>query len=949
MLPTMTDSTLPFQEKDQPLRDEVRILGAILGEVIQEQEGIGLFDEVEAIRADAIARRKGNEAAERRLIERISSVSSAERASLVEAFSAYFSLVNQAERIHRIRRRREYHRPGAVPQRGSIEEVFRDLRDRGAKPDDVRRLVQSIRIEPVFTAHPTEVIRPEILVKEQRIARALIDGLERHDPTPSEELSIRDRIVTEVTTAWQTDGTRRQVPEVRDEIGQVVFFLTQAIYAVLPRFYEEVEEAFSRVFEQEETPLDLSRLIRFGSWVGGDMDGNPNVGPDTLLSALETQRSAILRLYRAEIAELAERLTQTSNRVTLDAELATRLPDPLPPMPYRAFLRYVAERVEATGSVPAFFGNAASVPASAGAAESGPASAGTAADVRSDTPPRPYSTPEELVRDLRLVERSLAENRGRNAGHFRARRLRRRVQAFGFHLASLDVRQDALLHRKAVGELLGLPDFERMDEPERTERLVAALSDAAHLDAPVGEIGPETMRTLEVFRAIRTARQTYGSEATGIYIISMARGPDDALAVLYLARRAGLGEGHGTSLSVSIDVAPLFETVSDLEVARTTLERLFVEPLYAAHLTRQGRQYVMLGYSDSSKDSGIAASRWALYEVQEALARLSAEADIPIRLFHGRGGTISRGGSKPHAAILSQPKDTVRGHLRLTEQGEVLQAKYGLRGITLRSFELLTSAVLHATAPESWGRSEDSTGERRKELESQAMDGRREVARLIADTARDTYRALVHHHPDFLRFFRDATPIDVIERLRIGSRPPSRREQKGISDLRAIPWVFAWTQSRLILPGWYGVGSGLERACAEFGLSSVREHASSWRFLSTLLGDVEVVLAKADLDIAARYAKLAGEVGEALFPTIREEFLRTQEMILTIRDETDLLIGEPVLRRAIRLRNPYVDPMSFAQLDLLERWRASEREDDELLQALFLTIRGIARGLQGSA
>ncbi|MEZ4649769.1 MAG: phosphoenolpyruvate carboxylase [Candidatus Eisenbacteria bacterium] len=928
----------------------MRILGAILGEVIQEQEGLDLFLEVEGIRADAIARRKGNEAAEQRLIERISKVSPARLASLVEAFSAYFSLVNQAERIHRIRRRREYHRPGAAPQRGSIEEVLLALKARGAPPDEVRRLVESIRIEPIFTAHPTEVIRPEILVKEQRIARALIDGLERHDPTPSEELSIRDRIVTEVTTAWQTDGTRRQVPEVRDEIGQVVFFLTQAIYAVLPRFYEEVEEAFGRVFEDGDQ-LDLSGLIRFGSWVGGDMDGNPNVGPDTLLSALETQRHAILRLYRAEIAELAERLTQTSNRVSVDPELAQRLPDPSPAMPYRAFLREVAARVAAMNDVPT-------------GRRSGD-------ELFSESPP-PYSSPEDLVRDLRLVERSLARNHGRHAGHFRVRRLRRRVQAFGFHLASLDVRQDALLHRRAVGDLLGLPEFEQLAEAERTARLVAALSDATHLDAPLGGARAETVRMLDVFRAIRTARETFGRESIGIYIISMARGPDDALAVLYLARRAGLGTGHGNTLEVPIDVAPLFETVSDLEVARTTLDRLFAEPLYKAHLVRQESQYVMLGYSDSSKDSGIAASRWALYEVQEALVDISSESQVPVRLFHGRGGTISRGGSKPHAAILSQPRGTVRGHLRLTEQGEVLQAKYGLRGITLRSFELMTSAVLHATAPESWAGTDDGaedltmprapSGDADAAARPDADDRRtadaagrpdaherRAVADLIASTARGTYRALVHDHPDFLRYFREATPIDVIERLRIGSRPPSRREQKGISDLRAIPWVFAWTQSRLILPGWYGVGAGLERASAEFGLAAVREHASSWRFLSTLLGDVEVVLAKADLDIASKYSKLAGEVGDVLFPEIRDEFLRTQEMILTLRDETDLLIGEPVLRRAIRLRNPYVDPMSLAQLDLLERWRNGGREDEELLQALFLTIRGIARGLQGSA
>ena len=967
----MSDRKNPFPEKDQALRDEVRILGALLGEVIIDQEGQGLFEEVEAIRRDAIDRRRGDAAAERRLIERISALPPARLATLIEAFSAYFSLVNQAERIHRIRRRREYHRPGAPAQPGSIEGILEVLRDRGATLTEVRGLLESLRIEPVFTAHPTEAIRPEILVKEQRIARALIDGLERRDPTPSEELSSRDRIVAELTTAWQTDGARSEKPQVTDEVDQVVFFLTRTIYAVLPRFYEEIEEALDLSFaagathasgdgaaggvasadgppEPKVSELDLSGLLRFVSWVGGDMDGNPNVGADTLGIALTRQRSAILTRYRAEAQDLADRLTQTTNRVGVDPELQARLgrsPDDRV-MPYRLFFLQVADRLERM----------------LGMGRDDASLQGADPSARVGDHHEVYRDAEELIADLRLVERSLEQNRGWNAGRFRVRRFRRRVEAFGFHLASVDVRQDALVHRRAVGELLGHPGFADLEEVERTRLLVETLesggwgggaasrgTDRSGRDRVGREDVPlsaETERTLAVFRAIADARRIHGERAIGIYIISMARGPDDALAVLCLARAAGLGRGAGETLDVPLDISPLFETVSDLEAAHTTLRRLFGQPLYRRHLERRGAQFVMLGYSDSSKDSGLAASRWALYRVQQSLMGLSDESGVPIRLFHGRGGTISRGGSKTHAAVLSQPRGTVRGHLRATEQGEVLQAKYGLRGIALRSFELVTSAVIEATAPAS----RDSAEEVNPAASASAGSAgeRFEIAEMIASAARSAYRALAHEEPDFIRYFREATPIDVVERLQIGSRPPSRREQNGVADLRAIPWVFAWTQSRLVLPGWYGVGTGLERARDAFGVETLRRLSTDWRFLATLLGDVEMVLAKADLEIAGRYAELAGEVGARLFPRMREEFLRTEEMILTIRDSGDLLFGDPVLRRAIRLRNPYVDPMSFAQVDLLARWREGGRNDDVLLQALFRTVRGISRGLKNT-
>jgi phosphoenolpyruvate carboxylase len=412
----------------------------------------------------------------------------------------------------------------------------------------------------------------------------------------------------------------------------------------------------------------------------------------------------------------------------------------------------------------------------------------------------------------------------------------------------------------------------------------------------------------------------------------MAQGPDDALALLYLARRGGLADDDGR---VPLDVAPLFETVTDLEAAPETLQALLSHSVYANHVAgRSGEQIVMLGYSDSGKESGLAASRWALYRAQIRLNDTAVQAGTTVRLFHGRGGTISRGGSKPRDAILGDPPAGGGGYLRMTEQGEMIHAKYGLRGIAARTLELTVGAVFEAAALPQDVAATDPTW-------TGAMDR-------IAQSARAAFRALVYKDAEFYDYFRQATPIDAIERLRIGSRPPSRRAGRGIEDLRAIPWVFAWTQSRHHLPGWYGVGSALEAAAGAIGIELLQEMHDGWRFFANLVGDVEVVLANADLPIAALYAGLAGDTGRRVFPRIREEFERTRRLVLEIRRSDELLDREPVLQRSIRLRNPYVDPMSFLQVDLLRRWRTTDHEDSELEQAIFTTIKGIARGLQNT-
>jgi phosphoenolpyruvate carboxylase len=643
------------------------------------------------------------------------------------------------------------------------------------------------------------------------------------------------------------------------------------------------------------------------------MDGNPNVTAETLEASLARHRQLALRLYRREVLALARRLSQSLSRVGVDGEVLERIEtyrgtfpetygEILPrhrAMPYRVLLRLMAARLAATAR----------------------------------DRPGGYPSAEEYRRDLALAARSLETHRGVHAGLFALRRAERRAQTFGFHLVALDVRQDALVHRRVVGRLLGEEGWLDRDAAERSERLRRALEERLR-PREAGEA--EDQRTLAVFAAVARCRRRYGERAVGPYIVSMTRGPDDVLSVLLLARWGGLAgeEGNGTE-EVPLDVVPLFETVGDLEAAPAVMGELFADPLYRRHLESRGdRQMVMIGYSDSSKDGGLAASRWALQKGQAALVETFAEAGVELTLFHGRGGTVSRGGGKVHRAVMAAPPGAVAGRLRMTEQGEVIDDKYGLRGIALRTLERTWGAVALATAVPRPAEPREARW--------------REVMDVVADASRRAYRERVWEDPELAVFFRGATPIDVIERMRIGSRPASRRSGGGIESLRAIPWVFAWTQSRLILPGWYGLGSGLTAALERHGEETLGEMAAGWPFFANLLDDAEMVLAKADLAVAERYAALAGEVGRRLFPEIRAEFERTVEAVLRLKGTTALLDQDPTLERSIRLRNPYVDPMSLLQVDLLRRWREGERRDEALLRALVATVHGIAQGLQNT-
>jgi len=890
------------------LRRDVSFLGALLGEVLREQGGDALFDTVEAARIAARARRDGDEDADRRLHDLLTGLEPRRAAEVARAFSAYFALVNMAERVHRIRRRRSYLSSDS-PQPGSLEDVVLRLAADGLSIERMRELLDHMLVEPVFTAHPTEAIRRTILAKEQRVARTLIDRLEHTGMSDPEEDALTRRLRDEITLMWQTAEHPGVGRSVSDEVEHVLFYLTDVIYRIVPALDDAIASALRTAYSVDAGDDLPCPVVRFGSWVGGDMDGNPNVGPDTISRTLERQRELILDRYVAEVRDLFRHLSQSSSRITVDEaveercreyrrqmpDVAESIPSRYEEMPYRILLWFCWARLEDTR-------------------EGGR---------------HVYPSAEAWRADLELIAASLRHNRGAHAGLTRTARLLCRVKTFGFHLATLDVRQDALVHRRAVGELMADAGFADRAPEDRAERLRRAI-DAGPADG--GETGAETAKTLEVFASIANARVRFGPEAVGPYIISMAQGPDDALGVLYLARRSGLTDERG---NVPLDIAPLFETVADLDSAGDTLGRLLSDPLYRTHVaSRADRQIVMLGYSDSSKQSGLAASRWALYRAETELSATADDAGIELTLFHGRGGTAGRGGSKPRAGILAEPPGVVRGRLRVTEQGEIIHAKYGLRGIALRTLELMTGAVLEASAVGA--------------LRDEPRSGWSAAMETVATTGQATYRNLVYNDPDFHTYFRLATPIDIIERLEIGSRPATRRAGAGVEDLRAIPWVFSWMQNRHLLPGWFGVGSGLAEAAEAHGEGVLKEMAREWPFFANLLADVEMVLAKSDLGIGARYARLAGAAGERLFPTILAEYERTSTIICELLETGDALEREPVLRRSISLRNPYVDPISLLQVDLLDRWRAGGSEDADLERALRSTVRGIARGMQNT-
>ncbi len=896
-------SSVVFATPDLPLRDDVRRLGAMVGDLLSEQVSPAFLDEVEDVRTAAIARRE-SQAPLATLSAQLAGRTPRQAEALVRAFSTYFQVVNIAERVHRIRRRRDYQRAGTKrPQPEGLQDALQQLKAQGVTLEELMQWLPRIDIEPVFTAHPTEAVRRALLEKEQLMVASLVDNLDGQR-TPGEQAADTARLRMALTASWQTADSSPVRPSVEDEREHVGFYLTRVLYRVMPVFYESLEQALLDTWGRS---LPLPRLVRFGTWVGGDMDGNPNVDAGTIAATLNAQRDAVLELYQKDLLKLASLLSQSTELVPVSDAVRARVEE------YRALLPQVQSRPRHADMPYRLLNDRMRARLQA----------------TLDDAPGAYASPEELIGDIQLILDSLDANKGRHAGWFSVRRLLWRVRTFGFHLARLDVRQESSVHARALAEVLGGQDaFDALDGAARARLLSPYAAGEAALPRGDDESG---QRLDKVFAALADAHRRHGADALGNYIISMAHDRGDVLAVLALARRGGLvADGN-----VPLDIAPLFETVDDLHRGTATLRDLLADPVYRAHLAARGDvQMVMLGYSDSGKDGGIAASRWGLQQAQVELLGVAAEHGVRLTFFHGRGGSISRGGTKTTHAVDASPRGSIDGRLRVTEQGEVIHRKYGIRALALRSLEQSAGAVLRASlrprAPEP-----------REAQWTPVMD-------IVAAESARRYRAFVGD-AQFMDYFRNATPIDVIERMTLGSRPSRRLGQDAaLSNLRAIPWVFAWSQARAVIPGWFGVGSGLQAAADAGNEELLREMAHDWPFFATFLDDMAMVLSKGDIHIAEQFSRMAGALHERFFPLIREELALTAHWVKRLSGQQELLEHDPRLALSIRLRNPYIDPISTLQVDLLQRWRESGREDEALLRALVACVNGVSQGVQNT-
>lgn len=912
-----------FEPKDEPLRRDINLLGRILGEVIAEQEGKGLFGAEEEIRLLCKQLRFAYDAdLDERLRRRIERMSAGELGRIVRAFSVYFQLVNIAERYHRIRRRRQYESsPENPPQRASLRSALTRLKKEGFGGEDLGRVLDGLDLSLVLTAHPTEAQRGSIRQKHLRIG-GILDSLEVGGLTPRERRKAEERLAEEITLLWQTDELRLERPEVEDEIRRTLLFFEKPLISSTLEVYRDLEDELARQFPGESPAL--GRVLEFGSWVGGDQDGNPFVKPRTLSTALGLHRGLILNRHLSSALSLAEHLSQSVKLTAITEELQHSierderlLPDVARGFtsqesnePYRRKMLLVAARLRRT-----------------------------VADVGS---PAAYESAAELRGDLLGVRRSLTRHGGERVAEGDLRDFIRQVDVFGFHLARLDVRQESSQVARTVAEVLTKAepdeDYGSLNETGKVELLRRLLLEPA-TEVPE-DLSDESRDVLETFENIRRAEEKFSEPPVKAFILSMARGASDVLAVQLLARRSGLLEvdAEGRCTANRLDVTPLFETVDDLEEAPEVLRRLLQDPFYRSALKKRGDlQEIMLGYSDSGKDAGYVASNWALYKAQRALKAVAREHGAKLRLFHGRGGTVGRGGGPSYDAILAQPPGTVGGSIRITEQGEVISFKYGMHGLARRNLDTMLAAVIEASA-------EEEVREPREEWV--------ETLEQLSVSCCAIYRKLVYEDEDFYSFFSEASPIGEISLLNIGSRPTRRVENPNVESLRAIPWVFAWTQNRFLLPSWYGAGTALRRLIedADGGLDLLREMYREWPFFKTLMDFMQMTLAKSDLRIAEAYSMLVRDPGlrERIWERASEEHATTVRALLRIAEQENLLDNSPVLQRSIRLRNPYVDPLSYIQVSLLRRFRVlpeGSPEREAIAHPLLLTIAGISSGM----
>jgi len=927
MVPSAGYADLPpgigFESKDEPLRRDINLLGRVLGRILIEQEGKDLFESEEEVRLLCKRLRFDYDPElDERLRRMIDAMSVEELRRIVRAFSVYFQLVNIAERYHRVRRRRQYESsPGNAPQRASVASALARLKSEGLGQEELRSVLEGMAVGLVMTAHPTEAMRRSVRRKHVRIG-AILESMESPALTWKEQRRLEEDLAEEITILWQTDELRVRRPEVEQEIERTLLFFEDPLISATLEAYREFEDELSRQFP-EDTP-GLGRVLEFGSWVGGDQDGNPFVEPEMITTALGLHREVILERHLASVVWMTDHMSQSARMIPVSEELRRSVEQDEGLMPemveryggvdaneiYRRKLLYMAQRLRCALQEPGS--------------------------------PTAYPGVRDFLRDLRTIRESLLQNGGERVAQGALRDLIRQAEVFGFHLAKLDVRQESSTVVRAVARLVSAAtgeDLLDLDEAERAAILRRLLEDPG-LSLPEPEdLSGETRRVLETFRRIRRAKEEYSGTPVETFILSMAQSASEVLGVQLLARRAGLLEvdESGRCTANYLRVTPLFETVDDLELAPEVLEHLLDDPFYRSSLRQSDDlQEIMLGYSDSGKDAGYVTSNWTLYKAQGLLSSVARRFGVNLRLFHGRGGSAGRGGGPSYQAIMAQPPHTLQGRIRITEQGEVISFKYSMRGLARRNLDTVLAAVLEASTDGPPGEPEPRWVEVMEELSARA---------------RGAYLGLVYEDEDFLTFFSEASPIGELSLLNMGSRPARRVQNPDVESLRAIPWVFAWTQNRFLLPSWYGAGTAFgDYAAEERRLATLREMYQGWPFFRTLVDFMQMTLAKSDLRVAENYTSLVSDsaIRERLWRRISEEHAACVNALLLVTGNENLLDDSPVLQRSIRLRNPYVDPLSYVQVTLLRRLRAlpeGSPDHEDVLNTLLLTISGVSSGM----
>jgi phosphoenolpyruvate carboxylase len=910
---------------DLPLREDVRLLGRILGETLLKQEGEESFRLVENVRRAAVRFRKTQDIRDGQHLEQmLDALSPSDTLAVVRAFSYFSQLSNIAEDLHHNRLHRTQLKTGSALKNGSLQLALERIEERRVSKEAVQTFLDNMLVSPVLTAHPTEVQRKSILDCHLIISQ-LVSERNRVDMTPDELAENEETLHRFVLILWQTRMLRTVKLTVYDEIKNGLEFYRYTFLTEIPKIYAYLEKQMEARFDKN---IRIPSILRVGSWIGGDRDGNPFVTHEVMQNAVQQQSALVFEHYLKETHLLGKRLSLTDRLVDVTEEL-NQLSEASPDQavshndePYRRALVLIYSRLSATARQ---LGHEISHPTPL------------------DKAALPYATPQEFIHDLDVLIGSLFKHGAVYLARGRIAHLRRAVDVFGFHLAPLDMRQHSAIHEQTVGELFlhssGLADYSALDESARRERLLAALQSEHLLIAELGLYSDLVQSELRIMQTAAQIHQCFGHAALPNHIISKTDAVSDMLELALMLQQVKLLEG-GPAPATHVNIIPLFETIEDLRGCGPIMDELFAIPWYRALLaSRNNTQEVMLGYSDSNKDGGYITANWELYKAEVELARVFARHGIELRLFHGRGGTVGRGGGPSYDAILAQPPGSVNGQIRITEQGEVISSKYSNPEIGRRNLETLLAATMEATLLHHHGA--DST-----------MPEYHRIMELLSLNAYAVYRELVYETPGFTDYFFTSTPIREIAELNIGSRPTSRKPSNRIEDLRAIPWVFSWGLNRTLLPGWFGFGSAVKQFIAqegESGLAQMKAMYKHWAFFRGLMSNMDMVLSKTDMGIASRYAELVedAELRERIFGAINKEWEITLEMLFAVTGNTTLLQDSPTVARSLQTRTPYIDPLNHLQVALLQRHRAGD--NNELVKrAIHLTINGIATGLRNS-